>query len=64
MVSVDTKVEKDYYDKFYESGEYAIRKVEDLTEEQKYLQRMINKYNCKRNKRCLEIGSGGGSYRI
>lgn len=52
--------EEQYYNNFYNTGEYQIRKIHELSEEKKFLDECLKKYNAKRQKRCLEVGSGGG----
>lgn len=54
-------LEEKYYNFFYETGEYAIREMQELVDEQKFLSDMLEKYDAKKNKKCLEIGSGGGA---
>lgn len=60
MKDKDIPVEEHYYDHFYSTGEYAVRELKALTDEQKYLSNILEKYGAKKNKKCLEIGSGGG----
>lgn len=60
MNKINTTKEERYYDHFYATGEYAVRELKDLTPEEEYLTRMLEKYNPSQDKECLEVGSGGG----